>query len=319
MEQQPGAPGEGGSKLRTANRTPPTPVTVPCVCRILAAMVDEFRSPLTADANAGRVAIVTGGGTGIGRATALELARTGTRIAVCGRRPDPIEAIRVELEAAGHDVLAMPCDVREDDQVASFLDAVEGRFGGADVLVNNAGGQFPAPLEDIPLKGLRAVHRLNIDAPWNLTHRVATRWMIPRRGGFVAFVGFSPRRGVPLMVHSSIARSALETFAAGIALEWSKYGIRSVCVACGLILTEGLERYGDEQTVAAWARNVPAGRAGLPEEVAATIAFLASSGGAYITGSTVVVDGGLDAWGLAVPPPPPEPPEPGVARSGGPS
>jgi citronellol/citronellal dehydrogenase len=269
-------------------------------------MAEAFRSPLAEDANAGRTAIVTGGGTGIGRATARELARTGARVAICGRRPEPLEEARAELEADGRDVLAMPCDVREPDQVGAFLDAVGERLGPVDVLVNNAGGQFAAPLEDIALKGLRAVHRLNVDAPWHLTHEVATRWMIPRRRGFVCFLGFSPRRGVPLMAHSSAARAALETMASTIAIEWSRYGIRAVCVAPGLIRTEGMLAYGGQALVDEYARAVPLGRAGRPEEVAATIAFLASDGGAYVTGTTLAVDGGADAWGIGAPPPSPE-------------
>ncbi len=266
-------------------------------------MVGEFRSPLAEEANAGRIAIVTGGGTGIGRATARELSRTGARVAICGRRPDPLEGTRGELEDAGHEVFAMPCDVREPEQVAMFLDGVASRFGDVDLLVNNAGGQFAAPLEDIGLKGLRAVHRLNVDAPWHLTHEVASRWMIPNRRGFVCFVGFSPRRGVPLMAHSSAARAALENMASTIAIEWSKYGIRAVCVAPGLIETEGMRRYGGQELLDEYAKTVPMGRAGRPEEVAATIAFLASDGGAYVTGTTIAVDGGADAWGLGAPPP----------------
>ncbi|MDP9118777.1 MAG: SDR family oxidoreductase [Actinomycetota bacterium] len=269
-------------------------------------MVEEFRSPLAEDANAGRVAIVTGGGTGIGRATARELARTGARVAICGRRPEPLEEARAELEAAGREVLAMTCDVREPDQVESFLDAVDERFETTDVLVNNAGGQFVAPLEQIGLKGLRAVHRLNVDAPWDVTNRVAERWMIPKRRGFVCFIGFSPRRGVPLMAHSSAARAALENMASTIAIEWSKYGIRAVCIAPGLIRTEGMLQYGGQALVDEYAKTVPMGRAGRPEEVAAAIAFLASDGGGYVTGTTVVVDGGADAWGIGAPPPRPE-------------
>jgi len=267
-----------------------------------------FRSPLASDAAAGRVAVVTGGGTGIGRATARELVRTGARVAVCGRRAELLEVVRAEL---GDDCIAVTCDVREDEQVAAMLDEVDERLGPVDILINNAGGQFPAPLESIPLKGLRAVHRLNVDAGWDLTQRVANRWMIPRRAGFVAFVGFSPRRGVPSMVHSSMARSALETFAAGIALEWSKFGIRAVCVACGLIDTEGVRSYGGQAVLDEWAATVPMKRAGLAEEVGATIAFLASPGGGYITGTTVVVDGGVDAWGLGATPPDLEPPASG--------
>jgi citronellol/citronellal dehydrogenase len=267
-----------------------------------------FRSPLAPDANAGRVAIVTGGGTGIGRATVRELAATGASVAICGRRPEPLEAIRAELAADGADCLAMATDIREPDQVQVFLDAVDDRFGRVDILVNNAGGQFAAPLEAIPLKGMRAVHRLNVDATFDVTERVAARWMIPQRAGFVAFLGFSPRRGVPSMVHSSMARSALETFAAGIALEWSRYGIRAVCIAAGLIQTEGVLQYGGQAVVDELASQVPMRRAGLPEEVASTIAFLASSGGGYVTGTTVVVDGGIDAWGLGTSPPALEPP-----------
>jgi citronellol/citronellal dehydrogenase len=272
-------------------------------------MGDEpFRSPLREDANAGAVAIVTGGGTGIGRATARALARTGAAVAICGRRADPLESVRRELESEGRDVLAERCDVREGDQVEALLDRVAERMGPVDVLVNNAGGQFGAPLEETSLKGLRAVHRLNVDAPWDVTHRVANRWMIPRRRGFVAFLGFSPRRGIPSMVHSSMARSALETFAAGIALEWSKYGIRAVCVSCGLIETEGLHQYGGPELVEELAAQVPLRRPGTADEVAATIAFLASPGGGYITGSSVVVDGGADAWGTGFAPPAAEPP-----------
>jgi len=271
-------------------------------------MVDAFRSPLAPDANAGAVAIVTGGGTGIGRATALELARTGARLAICGRRAEPIDAVASELAAAGHDALAQTCDVREPEQVEGFLGAVEERFGQVDVLVNNAGGQFAAAAEDISLKGLRAVHRLNVDAVWHLTHEVATRWMIPRRGGSIFFLGFSPRRGIPMMAHSSMARSALETMAASLSNEWSRYGIRAVCIATGLIETEGLQQYGGDEVVAAYAAQVPMRRAGVPEEVATMIAFLASAGGGYVTGSTVLVDGGADAWGQGASPPQIEPP-----------
>jgi citronellol/citronellal dehydrogenase len=249
-----------------------------------------FRSPLAPDSNAGKVALVTGGGTGIGRATAMELARTGAKIVVCGRRAEPLEAVRAEL---GEDCLAVPTDVREPEQVAALVDQALERFGRIDVLVNNAGGQFLAPAEEISLKGWRAVHRLAVDAVWDLTRTVAERSMIPNRDGMVVFIGFSPRRGMAEMAHAAAARAAIENLAGSLALEWSQHGIRAVCVALGNIATEGLDGYGPER-VAEWEREVPLGRLGTPEEAAALIAFLTSPGGGYVTGTTVVMDGGLD-------------------------
>ena len=264
----------------------------------------DHRSSLAPDANRDLVALVTGGGTGIGAATAREFARTGAKVAVCGRRPEPIEAVRGSLEGTGAEVLAIPgLDVREPEQRTALLDAVLERFGRVDVLVNSAGGQFVAPAEQISLKGWRAVHRLNVDAAWDLTRTVAERSMIPNRDGLVVFIGFSPRRGVPFVIHSAAARAALENLAGGLAIEWSRYGIRAVCVACGAIDTEGFRAYGDAALEEAM-KAVPLGRLGEPEEVASLIAFLASPGGRYITGTTIVVDGGADAWGFGSPPPP---------------
>jgi citronellol/citronellal dehydrogenase len=252
--------------------------------------MSSLRSPLAPDANAGKVALVTGGGTGIGRATAFELARTGAKVVVCGRRAEPLEEMQAEL---GEDCLAVPTDVREPEQVAALVDGALERFGRIDVLVNNAGGQFLAPAEKISLKGWRAVHRLAVDAVWDLTRAVAERSMIPNKDGVVVFIGFSPRRGMAEMAHAAAARAAIENLAGSLALEWSAHGIRAVCVALGNIATEGLDGYGLER-VAEWEREVPLGRLGTPEEAAALIAFLASPGGGYVTGTTVVMDGGLD-------------------------
>jgi citronellol/citronellal dehydrogenase len=250
------------------------------------------------------VALVTGGGTGIGRATARELARSGASVVICGRRPEPLEDVRAELEAAGRECLVVQMDIREPERVEELIERALERFGRIDVLVNNAGGQFLAPAEEISLKGWRAVHRLAVDAAWDVTRAVATRSMIPNRAGVVIFVGFSPRRGIPELAHASAARAALENLAASLSNEWSHYGIRTVCVALGTILTEGLAGYGPER-IAAWERSIPLGRLGTPEDAAAVIAFLASPAASYVTGTTVVVDGGVDAWGLAEPPPQP--------------
>jgi citronellol/citronellal dehydrogenase len=261
-----------------------------------------FRSPLAPGANEGRVALVTGGGTGIGRACAVELAMTGAAVVICGRRDEPLRRTAAGIEASGGRCLPVPTDVREPEQVERMLDAALERFGHLDVLVNNAGGQFSAPAEEISDRGWRAVHRLAVDAAWSVTREVATRSMIPRRDGLVIFVGFSPLRGVPGFAHASAARAASANLASGLALEWSRYRIRSVCVAVGTVLTEGLDQYGPD-AVERWTRSVPLGRLGSPEEVAALVAFLATPAAQYITGTTIAIDGGADAWGLAEEPP----------------
>jgi citronellol/citronellal dehydrogenase len=249
-----------------------------------------FESPLAPNANEGKVALVTGGGTGIGRAVARELVRTGARVAICGRRQEPLAEVQEEL---GDTCLAIQTDVREPAEVETLVNLSLERFGRIDILVNNAGGQFLAAAEEISLKGWRAVHRLNVDAVWDLTRTVATRSMIPNEEGVVVFIGFSPRRGMADMAHAAAARAALENLTGSLALEWSKHGIRAVCVALGNIRTEGLDAYGPER-VAEWEREVPLGRLGTPEEAAALIAFLVSPGGSYVTGTTLVMDGGLD-------------------------
>jgi NAD(P)-dependent dehydrogenase (short-subunit alcohol dehydrogenase family) len=271
--------------------------------RIAAVTTDSpFVSPLRPDANAGRVALITGGGTGIGRATAHELAATGADVVICGRREEPLAATASEIEQSGGRCLAQRTDVREPEQVERLVDAAIDRFGAIDVLVNNAGGQFEAPAEEISDKGWRAVGRLTLDATWSVTRTVATHSMIPRRNGLIVFLGFSPLRGIPGFAHACAVRAAVANLASGLALEWSRHQIRSVCVAAGTIATEALARYG-EDAVERWQRTVPLGRMGSPQEVASLIAFLASPGGAYISGTTVVVDGGADAWGLAEEPP----------------
>jgi citronellol/citronellal dehydrogenase len=129
--------------------------------------------------------------------------------------------------------------------------------------------------------------------------------MIPRNRGLIVFNGFSPRRGIPGFAHATAARAALENLAAGLAVEWSRFGIRSVCVSIGSIETEGLASYGPDSLEES-RRQVPLGRLGTPREVGDLVAFLATPGGAYVNGTTVVVDGEVDAWGLGELPPPPQ-------------
>jgi citronellol/citronellal dehydrogenase len=265
--------------------------------------VSETSSPsFHPQALAGQVALVTGGGTGIGRATAISMASTGARLVLAGRRVELLEESAELVRKAGAEALVVACDLRESDQVTDLVDRALAAYGRIDVLVNNAGGQFQAPAEDISVGGWRAVHRLSVEAVWSLTREVATRSMIPNRSGVVVFMAFSPRRGIPGMVHATAARAAIENLASGLALEWSRYGIRSVAVAPGSIVTEGLEQYSDE-AIHEWEQGVPLGRLGCADDVADVITFLATPAARYITGTTILVDGGADAWGSGRPVP----------------
>lgn len=257
-----------------------------------------FVSPLRPDANAGRAALVTGGGTGIGRATALELARSGADVVICGRREQPLRETAAAIEHAGGRCVPVTGDIRQPEDVERIVESAMEAFGAIDVLVDNAGGQFEARAEEISDKGWRAVGRLTLDGTWSVTRTVATRSMIPQGRGLIVFIGFSPTRGIPGFAHACAARAAVANLASGLALEWSRHRIRAVCVAPGTIATEALDVYG-EDAVERWRRGVPLGRLGSPQEVASLIAFLATPAGSYITGTTIVVDGGADAWGLA--------------------
>ena len=237
-----------------------------------------------------RIAIVTGGGTGIGRATALALHRDGCKVVISGRRPEPLAETQAAIGEA--DCLTLPGDIREPEVVHALIDLALEAHGRIDVLVNNAGGQFTAPAEEITPNGWAAVRRLNLDAPWYLTQQVGIRSMIPNRGGRIVSVVLCPTRGIPGMVHSSAARSGTEAVARVLSVEWGRFDIGVVCVAPGWIATEGMKQYGDD--LDELAKFVPMGRMGTAEEVADTIAFLASPAASYITGQTIVIDGGIE-------------------------
>jgi citronellol/citronellal dehydrogenase len=244
----------------------------------------------------GRVALVTGGGTGIGRATALALAGLGAQVVIVGRRPDKLAETQTLAAPDALPISALPLDVREFDQVDAVLDQVLAEHGRIDLLVNNAGGQFLAPAESVSPNGFRAVTRLNLDAMWYLTTRVAARSMIPNGYGKVVSVTMTPQRGIPYMAHSSAARAAVESLTQTLAVEWGQHGIRIVAVAPGIVHTEAWEGYGlDPGTVA---ESMLLKRLQSPEEVAGVIAFCLSPAGDYITGTTLIADGG---WNLVGP------------------
>lgn len=246
----------------------------------------------------GRTAIVTGGGTGIGRATAIRLAQLGCAVAVAGRRAELLEAVVSEIETCGGRALALPGDLREPEVAAGVVDRAISAFERVDILVNNAGGQFTAPAETVSLNGFRAVMRLNLDANWELTRLCANASMLPRGYGKVISIVLSPRRGIPGMFHSSAARAAVESMTRTLASEWGGRGVRVCCIAPGSIDTEGLRGYGVPQD--AVASTIPLGRLGRPEEVAELVAFVSSPAGDFITGTTLVIDGGVDNIDLPV-------------------
>ena len=258
------------------------------------------------DAFAGRRVLVTGGGSGIGRATALLFARSGAHVAISGRREAALLETAALADFPMHPIVVVPADVRDVEQVDALLDRVlsavgaggPGGLGGLDVLVNNAGGQFVAPAESISMNGFRAVTRLNLDAVWYLTTQAAARAFIPQSGGVVVSVTMTPHRGIPGMSHSSAARAGVESMMRTLAVEWGRHGIRTVAVAPGVVHTEAWERYG--LAPADVSAVIPLGRLQTADEVAAAIAFVVSPAGAYMTGTTLTVDGGLDVSGPAV-------------------
>jgi NAD(P)-dependent dehydrogenase (short-subunit alcohol dehydrogenase family) len=248
----------------------------------------------------GQVAIVSGGGSGLGRATALELAVLGAQVVVCGRRQEPLDET-ARLAEGG--IEARACDIREEDQVAELVDGVMERHGRIDLLVNNAGGQYMSPAEDITPKGFRTVIRLNVEGTWLMTHAVATRAMMPdARGGKILNVTLSPHHGLPGMAHSSAARAAVENLTRVLSIEWARFGIRLVALAAGQFATETLRTKYPQQVVEGVAGTIPLGRLGTEEEFAWLVAYLASPAGDFVSGSVLTIDGARDNWFGSWPP-----------------
>jgi citronellol/citronellal dehydrogenase len=243
----------------------------------------------------GQVAIVSGGGSGLGRASALELAALGARVVVCGRRQDPLDETAAQAE--GGRVEAQVCDIREEAEVEALVDSVLARHGQIDLLVNNAGGQYMTPAEDITPKGFRTVLRLNVEGTWLMSHTVATRAMIPdSRGGKIVNVTLSPHHGLPGMAHSSAARAAVENLTRVLSIEWARFGIRLTALAAGHFATETLRTKYPKQVVEGVAGTVPLGRLGTEEEFAWLVAYLASPAGDYLSGAILTIDGARDNW-----------------------
>jgi citronellol/citronellal dehydrogenase len=250
----------------------------------------------------GQVCLVSGAGSGLGRATALELGSLGAIVVGCGRRREPLEETVGAIGEGGGRAEAATADIRDPDDVERLLDGVMERHGRLDVLVNNAGGQFLSPAEAISPKGFRTVLDLNVQGTWQMTHAAATRAFIPQRSGKVISVTISPHHGMPGMAHSGAARAAVENLMRTLSIEWARFGIRLCAVAAGQFDTEVLRTKYPKQVSENIAATVPLGRLGTPEEMAWLIAYLASPAGDFFSGSVLTIDGARDNWFGSWPP-----------------
>jgi citronellol/citronellal dehydrogenase len=245
-----------------------------------------------------QVVIITGGGSGIGLATALELVRLGARVAICGRTAEKLEAAKAQLVAASAPDRARTatCDIREPAQVEAMIKDVIAAWGRIDVLVNNAGGQFPSPAQMISPNGFLAVVKNNLVGTFHMCREVANQWMIPHKGGRIVNVIANIYRGFPGMVHTGAARAGVENMTMTLAVEWAQFGILVNAVAPGIILSSGTAQY-PPQLLERGIKETPLKRAGTVEEVAASIVFLASPAASFISGATLRIDGAQSLWG----------------------
>jgi len=244
----------------------------------------------------GRVVVVSGAGSGLGRETALEMARLGATVVGCGRREEPLAETAALAEGLPGAFEHGTLDIREEERVDRFFDELLERHGRLDVLVNNAGGQFLSPAEAISPKGFRTVVELNVTGTWLMSHAAATKAFIPAGGGKILSVTLSPHNGMPGMVHSGAARAAVENMMRTLAIEWARFGVTTCAIAAGQFATETLLTKYPPEVVAQVARSIPVGRTGRPEEVAWLLAYLASPAGDFYSGTTITIDGARDNW-----------------------
>jgi citronellol/citronellal dehydrogenase len=246
----------------------------------------------------GRVALVTGGGTGLGKASALELVRCGARVTIVGRRSEVLEGAAAEINACASAGTGADCaagDVRDGDEARRMVATVLERHGRLDVLVNNAGGQFFSPAELIAAKGWRAVWRLNVEGGLNMAEAAFELAFAQASTGTVVNVTLSPHNGMPGMAHSGSARATVEALTRELARRWQPAGVTVTAVAAGHFDTEVLAKYPASVRAGA-SQTVPLQRLGTVAEHAWLVALLASPLGGAFNGSTITLDGARDNW-----------------------
>jgi citronellol/citronellal dehydrogenase len=237
-----------------------------------------------------QVALVTGGGSGIGYAIAAQLLQAGARVFIAGRKEENLQKALESLSLLGQCDYKV-CDLRDTEQIRNLAAFIQEKAGRLDILVNNAGGQFPSLAEDMAEKGWNAVINNNLNGTWYMTQIMANAFFIPQKQGTILNIIVNIYRGVPGMVHTGAARAGVDNLTKTLAVEWSKYNIRINAVAPGIIQSSGLENYPPEM-LNGLAETIPMRRLGSTDEVAWLCTFLVSPYAAYITGETVYVDGG---------------------------
>src|SRR5271168_2017179 len=239
------------------------------------------------------IVVITGGGSGIGRCTAHELASLGAHVAIVGRNEDKLERVRCEIASDGGSISAHVADIRDEHAVIAMVERVLADHGRIDGLVNNAGGQYRAPMKTISTKGFEAVVRSNLTGGFIFMREVYTRWMEANGGAIVNIIA-DIWHGWPEFAHSGAARGGMLTLTETAACEWSASGVRVNAVAPGGIVSSGFDTYTPEmqKKLHDFTAGVPLQRFGTEAEISAAIVYLLSPAAAYVTGSCIRVDGG---------------------------
>ncbi|CBL44656.1 predicted short-chain dehydrogenase [gamma proteobacterium HdN1] len=253
----------------------------------------KYRSTLAPDSFKGKNIVVTGGGSGIGRCTAHELASLGAHVTIIGRKQEKLDTVVAEIIEDGGSADGYACDIREEDKVKATVAAIVAKHGQIHGLVNNAGGQYPSPLVMITQKGFETVIRTNLVGGFLMAREVFFQSM-NTRGGAIVNITADMWKGMPGMGHSGAARAGMDNFTKTAAVEWGCCRVRVNAVAPGWIASSGMDTYdpGTQERIKLLKNHVPIGRMGSEAEVSSVICFLLSDGAAFISGETVRVDGG---------------------------